>query len=50
LFARSKREYLREWVEAVNNHGGFGVWHDAVAFHPNEIGGILEEIARSFIL
>ncbi len=21
--ARSKRAYLREWVEAVNNHGGF---------------------------
>ncbi|MCW5205512.1 DEAD/DEAH box helicase family protein [Desulfobulbus sp. F5] len=44
--ARSKREYLREWVEAVNNHGGFGGWHEAVAFHPNEIGGILEGIAR----
>jgi hypothetical protein len=28
--ARSKREYLREWVEAVNNHGGFGAWHEAV--------------------
>ncbi|CAK8722170.1 hypothetical protein GCAAIG_11810 [Candidatus Electronema halotolerans] len=29
--AHSKREYLRKWVEAVNNHGGFGPWHEAVA-------------------
>lgn len=45
--ARSKRAYLREWVEAVNNHGGFGVWHEAVSFHPNDLGDILEEIAQS---
>ncbi|WP_420209052.1 hypothetical protein [Candidatus Electronema sp. JC] len=44
--ARSKREYLREWVEAVNNHGGFGIWHESASFRPNEIAGILEGIAR----
>ncbi|MCI5130676.1 MAG: type III restriction endonuclease subunit R, partial [Candidatus Electrothrix sp. EH2] len=45
--ARSKRAYLREWVEAVNNHGGFGIWHEAVSFHPNDLPDILEGVARN---
>ena len=40
---RTKRSYLRQWVEAVNNHGGFGVWHEAVSYDPNDLAGILKE-------
>lgn len=37
-----KREYLDEWVKAVNNHGGFGKWHWAVSFHPSDIEGLVK--------
>jgi type III restriction enzyme len=23
---RTKREFLTEWVKAINSHGGFGTW------------------------
>ena len=35
--ARTKRAFLREWIKAVNNHGGFGVWHEAVSYDPNDV-------------
>ena len=38
-----KREYLNEWVNAVNTHGGFGKWHWDVSFHP---GDIIEKIKK----
>lgn len=34
---RIKREYLNEWVEAVNVQGGFGKWHWDVSFEPSDI-------------
>jgi type III restriction enzyme len=40
----TKRAYLQEWVKAVNNHGGFGIWHEAVSFDPNDLLGILKNI------
>lgn len=39
---RTKREFLDEWIRAVNTHAGFGKWCWAVAFHPNELEGIIE--------
>jgi type III restriction enzyme len=36
-----KRQYLEEWIQAVNAHGGFGHWRWAVARHPGEIRDIL---------
>jgi type III restriction enzyme len=33
--ARTKRAYLQEWVKAVNNHSGFGIWREAISFNPN---------------
>lgn len=36
-----KRRYLEEWVQAVNNHGGFGTWRWDVAKEPGEIRDIL---------
>ncbi len=40
--ARTKNSYLQEWVKAVNNHGGFGLWHEAVSFNPNDLSEILK--------
>ena len=38
---RTKRMFLAEWVEAVNQHGGFGRWVWDVAKTPGDIHGIL---------
>ena len=38
---RTKRAFLAEWVEAVNQHGGFGRWAWDVSLSPGEIHGIL---------
>ncbi len=34
---QTKREFLNEWVNAVNEHGGFGRWHWAVSFSPSDL-------------
>ena len=34
---KTKRKYLREWVNAVNEHGGFGRWHQQVSFAPSDV-------------
>jgi type III restriction enzyme len=38
---KAKRDYLDEWVQAVNTHGGFGVWRWDVAQHPGKIRDVL---------
>ncbi len=38
---KTKREFLDEWVRAVNNHGGFGKWKSAVSKNPADIKSIL---------
>lgn len=40
---KTKRSALREWIRAVNAHGGFGRWHPepAVSRHPGDIRGLL---------
>lgn len=40
---RTKREFLDEWVRAVNTHGGFGRWAWAVSTHPKDVGDLLQE-------
>jgi len=40
---RIKRDFLNEWVKAVNTHGGFGKWAWAVSRHPSDLENILEE-------
>jgi len=38
---QTKREFLNEWVKAVNTHGGFGKWNWAVSFHPSDLEQII---------
>lgn len=40
---QTKREYLNEWINAVNNHGGFGKWHWDVSFHPSDIERLIKK-------
>lgn len=39
---QTKREFLKEWVDAVNGHGGFGKWAADVSRHPKDVLEILE--------
>ena len=38
---QTKREFLSEWVRAVNGQGGFGIWAADVSRHPADIHEIL---------
>jgi type III restriction enzyme len=38
---KTKWQFLDEWVNAVNTHGGFGRWRWAVAAQPGEVQDIL---------
>ncbi|MFU8767453.1 MAG: BPTD_3080 family restriction endonuclease, partial [Candidatus Methanoperedens sp.] len=40
---KTKQGFLEEWVEAVNQHGGFGTWYWAVSKNPADVGGIINE-------
>jgi type III restriction enzyme len=39
---KTKREFLDEWIKAVNEHGGFGKWTWAVSRNPKDVVEILE--------
>ena len=39
---KTKREFLAEWVNAVNAHEGFGKWAWDVSYNPRDIVGTLE--------
>lgn len=43
---QTKREFLNEWVKAVNTHGGFGKWHWEVSFEPSDIAGKIDKITN----
>jgi type III restriction enzyme len=42
---RTKREFLAEWIEAVNEDGGFGRWACAVSFSPSDLLDLLPRFA-----
>lgn len=44
---QAKRQFLDEWVRAVNQHGGFGRWAWAVSRLPADVASILAEANRS---
>ncbi|MFQ5715213.1 MAG: BPTD_3080 family restriction endonuclease [Candidatus Scalinduaceae bacterium] len=39
---KTKRQFLDEWVRAINGHGGFGRWKWAVSKNPADIKEIIE--------
>ena len=41
---KTKREFLAEWVRAVDSRAGFGKWAWAVSHHPKDIGEILNKV------
>jgi len=43
---KTKREFLNEWVRAVNEHGGFGKWTWAVSKDPADVRMIIEDAIR----
>ena len=43
---RTKRRFLKEWIRAVNAHGGFGHWRCDVSRTPSDILDILSRHSR----
>jgi type III restriction enzyme len=39
---KTKRRFLNEWVQAVNEHGGFGNWKWAISRDPADVKMIIE--------
>ncbi len=44
---RTKRQFLDEWVKAVNQHGGFGQWAWDISFNTSDILDILHKHVNS---
>jgi len=44
---RTKRRYLAEWIEAVNGHGGFGMWRSGVALSPSDLPEMVHNASAS---
>jgi type III restriction enzyme len=40
---KTKRQFLAEWVRAVNEKGGFGKWKSEVSYNPSDIPDILDK-------
>ena len=38
---RTKRGFLAEWIQSVNDHGGFGRWSSDVSYDPSDLREIL---------
>ncbi len=43
----TKHAYMKEWIKAVNEHGGFGQWGFAVSKKPSDIKDILAKENRT---
>lgn len=43
---KTKREFLNEWVMAVNAQGGFGRWGWDVSRHPQDVEGLISNALR----
>lgn len=43
---KTKRQFLDEWVRAVNDHGGFGRWAWDVSQNPGDIADIIARHQR----
>lgn len=43
---RTKRDFLDEWVRAVNAHGGFGRWASAVSYSVDDLPDVLAKASQ----
>lgn len=43
---KTKRQYMTEWVEAVNQDGRFGKWHFDTSFKVNDVKDILAKYTK----
>jgi len=43
---RTKQRFLEQWVQAVNTHGGFGLWAWDVSRAPDDSADILARHAQ----
>jgi len=43
---RSKQRYLKDWITAVNTHGGFGVWAEDMYTPDDDLGALLARHAQ----
>jgi type III restriction enzyme len=43
---KTKREYFKEWIEAVNNDKRFGTWEFDVSFRTADIKDILKKHSK----
>jgi type III restriction enzyme len=39
----TKRKFLQEWVSAVNQHGGSGVWREAILYDLGDLPPMLKQ-------
>ncbi len=46
---RTKREFLAEWLKAVNEHGGFGAWAWDVSFDTSDLPELLAKHADTAV-
>ena len=44
-----KYHTLEQWVQAVNQHGGFDQWSSAVSYNPGDIKDILAKHAATYV-
>jgi len=44
---RTKRTALKEWIDAVNSDGRFGIWESDVSFRPSDIKDIINRHLRN---
>ena len=46
----AKHQYMRDWIEAVNQDGGFGHWHWNVSLHPSDIESKIRQCMGNSLL
>ncbi len=44
----TKRRYLGEWVNAVNEHGGFGKWKPGLCLNPSDLPTEIQKAVSAF--
>jgi len=43
---KAKRDALQEWIKAINEYRGFGIWDSAISRDPSDLKGIIQKAAK----